>query len=123
MKVKYYPKDINSIRRDWIYDNQYLLDTDGKPFKPPSRFPPYAPEFFCDLPVYNHPREFSMLYRNLIPKLNLALLRIVYSNSDKNEYRVMIGKIEMDLFKTSFKEVYAELMRSRKKPANIWVEK
>ena len=35
----------------------------------------------------------------------------------------MIGKIEMDLFKTSFKEVYAELMRSRKKPANIWVEK
>ena len=35
----------------------------------------------------------------------------------------MIGKNEMDLFKTSFKEVYAELMRSRKKPANIWVEK
>ena len=60
-------------------------------------------------PVYNHPREFSMLYRNLIPKLNLALLRIVYSNNDKNEYRVMIGKIEMDLFKTSFKEVYADL--------------
>ena len=123
MKVKYYPKDMNSIRRDWIYDNQYLLDADGKPFKPPSRFPPYAPEFICDLPVYNHPREFSMLYRNLIPKLNLALRRIVYSSSDKNEYRVQIGKNETDLFKTSFKEVYAELMRTRKKPANIWVEK
>ena len=123
MKVKYYPKDMNSIRRDWIYDNQYLLDADGKPFKPPSCFPPYAPEFICDLPVYNHPREFSMRYRNLIPKLNLALRRIVYSNSDKNEYRVQIGKNETDLFKTSFKEVYAELMRTRKKPANIWVEK
>ena len=123
MKVTFYPKDMNSIRRDWIYDSQLLVDTEGNSFKPPTRFPPYAPEFFCDLPVYNHPREFNTLYRNLIPKLNLALMKIIYSNSDKDEYRVMIAEKETDLSRTSFKEIYTELMIKKKKPANIWVEK
>ena len=86
MKVTFYTKDMNSIRRYWIYDSQLLVDTEGNSFKPPTLFPPYAPEFFCDLPVYNHPREFNTLYRNLIPKLNLALMKIIYSKSDKDEY-------------------------------------
>ena len=80
MKVTFHPKDMNSIRRDWIYDNQILVDTtEGNSVKPPTFFPVYTPEFFSDLPVYNHPWEFSTLYRNLIPKLNLALMKIIYS--------------------------------------------
>ena len=45
LDVKIYPKDIQPIRRHWIYNSQILTDSNGLCFKPPSRFPAYAQNF------------------------------------------------------------------------------
>ena len=46
-------------------------------------------------------------------------MKIIYSNSDKDEYRFMIGEKETDLSQNSFKEIYTELTIKKKNPANI----
>ena len=123
LDVKFYPKDIHSIRRNWIYNSQILTDSNGLCFKPPPRFPAYAPEFFCDLPVTIHPRELRGVYRSLIPKLNLAFHHIRYSDSEKDVYKIVVKEEEKVLFGMSFGELY-EVIRNRKtKPSKLWVGK
>ena len=113
LDVKFYPKDIHSIRRLWIYNSQILTDSNGLCFKPPPRFPAYAPEFFCDLPVTIHPRELRGVYRSLIPKLNLAFHHIRYSDSEKDVYKIVVKEEEKVLFGMAFGELY-EVIRNRK---------
>ena len=70
IKAYYLPGSLQDISRDCIYENHLLLNDDGNPFKSPSRSPPYSPEYICDLPVTNNPRDFRSVYRELIPKFN-----------------------------------------------------
>ena len=57
------PGNIHEIQRDWVYQNSLLKHENRKSFKPPSYFPAYAPEYICDLPTTNHPREFKGIYK------------------------------------------------------------
>ena len=97
LKMTYHPNNINSIRRDSIYENVFLLDNNGKCFKAPSRCPAYAPEYFCNLPVTNNSREFRGVFRRLIPSVNLAFMKIKYSDKGKDEYIVKVKDKDLDL--------------------------
>ena len=123
IKAYYLPGSIQDIRRDCIYENHLLLNDDGNPFKSPSRFPPYAPEYICDLPVTNHPREFRSVYRELIPKLNKSFMIIGFSKNNKNEFFVTVEDKDLDLSKISFKELYKILLNKKPKISNLWVGK
>ena len=119
----YTPKNVHSIKRDWIYDNILLKDDDGRVFKPPSFIPPYAPEFFMDLPVTNHPREFRGIFRTLIPKINRAFMRISFNDNDKCKYEVSTRAGVKDLGLCSFNDLYDSLLFHRKPPVKPWKTK
>ena len=119
----YTPKNVHSIKRDWIYDNILLKDDDGRVFKPPSFIPPYAPEFFMDLPVTNHPREFRGIFRTLIPKINRAFMRISFNDNDKCKYEVSTRAGVKDLELCSFNDLYDSLLFHRKPPVKPWKTK
>ena len=123
LKANFIPKDINSIRRDWIYDNTLLVNDQGDPFKAPRRFPPYAPEFFCDLPVTNNPREFKNIFKTLIPSINLSFMKLIYSDNGKDEYQFQSAQKSLSLYKASFKDIYNTLLADKKESTSIWVEK
>ena len=121
--MTYYPKNINSIRRDSIYENVLLLDNNGKCFKAPSRCPAYAPEYFCDLPVTNNPREFRGVSRRLIPSVNLAFMKIKYSYKGKDEYIVKVKDKDLDLLSLSFKDLYAVILDTKNASSKLWIGK
>ena len=119
----YIPKNVNDIKRDWIYDNVLLKDDDGRIFKPPSNFPPYAPEFFYDLPVTDNPREFRGVYRNLIPKLNRSFFKLSFSNNDKATYYITTSMGIKDVTLCNFSTLYSALLSQRKVSAKPWIAK
>ena len=123
LKMTYHPKNINSIRRDSIYENVLLLDNNGKCFKAPSRCPAYAPEYFCDLPVTNNPREFRGVFRRLIPSVNLAFMKIKYSDKGKDEYIVKVKDKDLDLLSLSFKDLYAVILDTKNASSKLWIGK
>ena len=75
-----------------------LVDENGRAFKQPSRIPPYAPEYFCDLPVINNPREFRGRFRSLIPKMIHSFIKISHSDSGEDEYSLGLNKRGGDVY-------------------------
>ena len=117
------PGNLQSIRRDVVYENMLLVDDNCKPFKYPSRIPAYAPEYVCDLPVTNHPREFKGIFKTLIPKINLAYMKMKYNDSGLNEYYIMIAGKRQNLALISFNVLYSFLLNSKPNQTCLWVGK
>ena len=81
--------NFDSIKNDWIYDHILLKDDDGRVFKPPGYYsvntmPRYVPHLFKDFPVTIPLHDLRGIFRTLIPKLNKAFHKIVYTNNDQN---------------------------------------
>ena len=76
----------------------------------------------CDLPVTNNPREFKGIYRELIPKLNKAFMKIQFNNNEKSQFYVNVDDKAIPLLTVSFKDLYAFMLRNIK-VTNIWVGK
>ena len=121
--IDFQPGSIADIRRDWVYESILLKDDDGRVFKPPSFIPPYAPEFIYDLPITNHPREFRGRFKRLIPKMNLAFMKIKFSDSRKNEYLVQTNKGPTNINCLRFGEIYDILLKERASPRLPWKRK
>ena len=117
------PGNLQSIRRDVVYENMLLVDDNCRPFKYPSRIPAYAPEYICDLPVTNHPREFKGIFKTLIPKINLAYMKMKYNDSGLNEYYIMIAGKRQNLALISFNVLYSFLLNSKPNQTCLWVGK
>ena len=123
LNAAFRPGKIHDIQRDWIYDNTLLLDDNGHTFKCPSRCPAYAPEYICDLPVTNHPREFKGVFRNLIPKINKAFMKIVYNTNETCDFVFRIKDKQEKLFDIPFYNLYHFLLELKPKNTGHWVGK
>ena len=124
IQVTFRPGNIHEIRRDWVYENSLLKDENGKSFKPPSYFPAYAPEYICDLPITNHPREFKGIYKKMIPQVNKAFSKITFSSKKINEFFVLSEENkEQNLLTISFKELYKILLMTKHSVTQIWTGK
>ena len=117
------PGNIQDIQRDWIYDNNLLMDENGNTFKCPSRCPAYAPEYICDLPVTNHPREFKGVFRNLIPKINKAFMKIVYNTNEACDFVISVNDKQERLFDIPFYNLYHILLGLKPRNTGHWVGK
>ena len=123
LKIIPKPGKLQDIRRDGVFDNLLLVDENGKCFKRPSHIPAYAPEYMCDLPITNHPREFRGVYKRLIPKINKAYMKIEYSKSGKTEFCIRIMDKDTKLSDISFNDLYNFFLKNKNKVSNLWVEK
>ena len=124
LRITFNPGSIQSIRRDSVYYNILLADENGNVFKRPNYIPPYAPEYICDLPITIHPREIRGTFKLLIPKINLAFLKIAYSESGKDEFHFKIKEDEYKSLKNiSFGDLYDFFLREKRKPSRVWEEK
>ena len=123
MNINFHPGRLQDIQRDWIYDSFLLKDDDGNMFKPPINIPAYAPEFFCDLPVTNHPREFKGTFKTLIPKLNKAFMKINYSTSNSSQFVLLVGDKIEKLSGLAFKVLYKIVLEKKAKASKVWIGK
>ena len=117
------PGSMQSIRREGVYNNTILVDENGNAFKQPPRIPPYAPEYFSDLPVTNNPREFKGRFRSLIPKMNLSFMKISYSDSGKDEYTIQLEGKRTKLNDLHFTDVYSIFLTQKPCKVCLWVGK
>ena len=102
-KIRFKPKNQQSIGNLWIYNNILLKDDDGRVYKPPSARKKHCmPKTFNDLPfpIINRCREDSTLIRSI----NTAYDRINWSIEDC--YILKMDTIEVLINKISFKELY-----------------
>ena len=123
MNIKFQPGRLQDIQRDWIYDSLLLKDDDENMFKPPTNIPAYAPEFFCDLPVTNHPREFRGTFKSLIPKLNKAFMKINYSTNNISQFLLLVGDKYGKLPGLAFNELYKIVLEKKAKASKLWIGK
>ena len=119
MGIENTPKNINSIKNDYIYENILLKDDDGRVYKPPGyyrnrNFPQYVPFFFKDLPVTFPLTRMSNLLRTYIPKINRSFRTIVFSNNNQDIYYIRVeNNEEISLKDCNFKP-YIEQFKIKK---------
>lgn len=124
LEICFMPGEMNSIKRNWIYEHILIKDDDGKMFKPPTHIPPYAPEFIYDLPVTAHPREFKGVFKTLIPKINMAFRKIKFNEDRKDSYYILLDNKRFDILEMCFKDLYKCVLKATTKPyRKHWVEK
>ena len=121
--LNYVPKNVLEIQRDWIYENILLKDDDGRVFKPPSVIHPCVPEYFCDLPVTAHPREFRSSFRNLIPQINKAFMKISFSDNERSKFEIATRDGAKDISCCHFQTLYDSCLHLRKPSTKPWVAK
>ena len=119
----YFPKNVLEVQRDWIYENILLKDDDGRVFKPPSIIHPCVPEYFCDLPVTAHPREFRSSFRNLIPQINKAFMKVSFSDNDRSKFEISTRDGAKDISCCDFQTLYDSCLYLRKPSTKPWVAK
>ena len=91
-----FPKNINTIKNDYIYENIILKDDEGRIYKPPgyyiNRYPlHYVPIFFKDLPVTYPLSQMDTTSRSFIPKINKSIRNLKCSH-DNNDHYCIISK-------------------------------
>ena len=95
-----------------MFDNLLLADENVKCLKRPSNIPAYAPEYMCDLPITNHPREFRGVYKMLIQKINKAYMKIEYSKSGHTEFCIRIMDKDAKLSDISFNDLHIFFLKN-----------
>ena len=126
--ITFTPKDIDSVKNDWIYDNILLKDDDGRVFKPPSRYnensPQYnvIPQFFRDLPVQIPLGSLRGTLRTTIPKVNQSFYRMQFSNGLNDEFFIQNDSEAIEL-SSNFKTIYMLLVCKNQRQNKIWVTK
>jgi hypothetical protein len=127
--VQFTPKNITTIKNDYIYENILLKDDDGRVYKPPGYyrnrdFPQYVPLLFKDLPVTFPLTRMSNLLRTYIPKINKSFRNIKFSNNNQDYYYISGKNNEEINFKDSnFKTIYKGIQNKEIDSRQIWVNK
>ena len=122
------PRNYTSIKNDWIYNNILLTDDDGRVFKPPGYYsnnlPTYAPKRFQDLPVRVPIGDLRGVFRTIIPKMNIAFHKIVYSNKTYDLFQIKRVNEELIVdINGPFKDVYECVLLNTIPLVNIWERK
>jgi len=115
LKLIYKPKNLNSIKNDYIYENYLLKDEDDSVFKKPGYYqnrglPSYVPLYFKDLPVQVPQRLLKGIFKNLIPKINKAWTKIVFSNTNNDLFSLEYGDAVIDISELEFKPLYSSCL-------------
>ena len=129
MNISYRPKNITSIKNDYIYENILLKDDDGRVYKPPGYyqnrgFPSYVPLYFKNLPVTFPLTQMNPLIRSFIPKINKSFFNLTFSNDNESHYFIIDkNNTQIDLNKCEFKVLYREILDRNIDNNKIWVNK
>lgn len=124
--IGFKPKNYLSIKNDWIYDNILLKDDDGRVFKPPGYYkienlPSYVPIYFKDLPVQIPLGNLRGILRTLIPNLNRAFFRLIFTNNEHDEFVFSLS--DDILLSNNFKKVYNNLLINNQPHVRVWENK
>ena len=127
-KISFWPKDLESIKKDWIYYNILLTDDDGRVFKPPGRIennlPNYFPSTFDDLPVRVPIGDLRGIFRTLIPNLNFAFHRICFSNQIEDIFQITNEVEDKQInINGKFKDIYSSILLESNLRVKIWENK
>ena len=130
LNISYKPKNAQSIENDSIYYNKLLKDENGLNFRLPKylkfdNIPKYVPIQFKDLPIKT--RSMKKEYNEQNQKINTAYGKmqneIKYENKDKDYFVVLKNDEEIEIGKTTHKDIYTILISKieiQNKSAEKW---
>ena len=85
--------------------------------------PDYVPKLFKDLPVQIPLRDFRGMFRVLIPKINIAFHKIIYTNKCQDTFSIVQEQERVDISSGDFKSIYNFILINKVSAIKLWEQK